>query len=451
MTKNKVQKFLEKYHLAAEQVDLRAELDGMLLAMNAGLTTDGAADDVLPLAMLPTFIDVDNKVPYDKPCIVLDAGGTNFRVAVLTLHKEGEPGISDFAVYPMPGSDRELSKNEFYDKIVEFLAPVIDKSDDIGFCFSYPAEIMKNRDGKVLSFTKEVRAPEVVGGLIGEELKAALSRNGYNANKNICILNDTVAALLGGRMGLSNDLYDSFIGFILGTGCNVAYTESNAAIKKIQELLTPLERTKRMIINVESGYHHPLFSSEIEKEMDESTIDPGNGLLEKRVAGRYLGLLGMYTIRKAIEENLFSKFFVENFSQIYELTTKDLDDYVREPFGQACLSHACANDIDRSVLYFIIDNLFERCARYVVCTLAAVLVKAGTGRSPVKPTVVTVDGSTYYRTLLVQNKVAYYIRDFINNELGLYVCLNNTANANLVGAAIAALTNHTDRAELKAD
>lgn len=444
MTKNKVKSFLEKYHLAAEQVDLRAELDSMVAAMNAGLTEERTTDDILPLAMLPTFIDVDNKVPYDKPCIVLDAGGTNFRVAVLTLHKQGAPTISNFSVYPMPGSDRELSKDEFYDKIVDFLTPVIDLSDDIGFCFSYPAEIMQNRDGKVLSFTKEVRAPEVVGGLIGEELKAALARRGFNSNKNVCILNDTVAALLGGRMGLSNDLYDSFIGFILGTGCNVAYTENSAAIKKLQALLTPQERAKRMIINVESGYHRPLFSSEIEEEMDEATVDPGNGLLEKRVAGRYLGLLGMYTIRKAIEENLFSKFFVENFSQIYELTTKDLDDFVREPFGQACLSHACANDIDRSTLYFILDNIFERCARYVACTIAAVLVKAGTGRSPVKPSVVTVDGSTYYKTLLIQDKVAYYVRDFINNELGLYVHFNRTDNANLVGAAIAVLTNHEE-------
>lgn len=450
MTKSKVQAFLQKYDLDADKVDLSAELEHFLLSMSLGLLPEQEADQkaqergVMPLAMLPTFIDIENKVPFEKPCIVLDAGGTNFRVAVLTMHSDREPEITNYEVYPMPGSDGELSKLEFYDKIVEFLRPVINLSDNIGFCFSYPAEITANRDGRVLSFTKEVRAPEVVGSLIGVDLKEALKRHNLPFDKNICILNDTVAALLGGRAFLSEEVYDSFIGYILGTGINLAYVETSNDIVKIRKSVSPEVLSGRMIINTESGYYCPLQTSAIEQEMDEGTSDPGHSLFEKRISGRYLGLLSLYIIRRAIEEHLFSTFFVTNFEHISQVTTKDLDDYMRSPFGQGKLSQACANDIDRSILYYLIDNVFERASKYAVVALAAALVKADTGKNPLKPTVVTIDGSTYYKSLLIQSKMAYYIRSFINNKLHLYVKLNKTENGNLVGAAIAALTNKKD-------
>ncbi|WEG37496.1 hexokinase family protein [Amygdalobacter nucleatus] len=447
MTKPEVKAFLQKYELDAEQIDMTQELGHMLEAMSIGLLPDQEADRLaklngsLPLAMLPTFIGVENKVPFEKPCIVLDAGGTNFRVAVLTMHANKQPDIEHFAVYPMPGSEAELSKVEFYDKIVSFIEPVINLSDDIGFCFSYPAEIMPNRDGRVLSFTKQVRAPEVVGGLIGEDLKAALKRRNLPSDKNICILNDTVATLLGGRASMSEELYDSFVGFIWGTGVNAAYVEKCQEISKIHAQLSSEQLGERMIINTESGYHRPLLSSEIDMEMDEGTVDPGRSLLEKRVSGRYLGLLCLYVIRKAMQDGLFSNFFITNFSGINQLTTKDLDAYMRQPFGQSVLSKSCANDIDRQTLYYIIDNLFERASRYVVTLIAAILVKSGLGKNPLKPTVVTMDGSTYYNSLLLPNKVNYYVKQFINSELNLNIRFNKTENGNLVGAAIAALTN----------
>lgn len=450
MTKSQVKAFLQKYELDAERIDMSQELQHMLEAMSIGLLPDAEADKLaklynsLPLAMLPTFIGVENKVPFEKPCIVLDAGGTNFRVAVLTMHADKAPDIEHFAVYPMPGSEEELSKRAFYDKIVSFLEPVIDLSDDIGFCFSYPAEIMPNRDGRVLSFTKQVRAPEVVGGLIGEDLQAALKRHNLPSNKNICILNDTVATLLGGRAFLSEELYDSFVGFIWGTGMNAAYVEQCQGISKIHQQLSLEQQSERMIINTESGYHRPLVSSPIDLEMDESTVDPGRSLLEKRVSGRYLGILCLYVIRKAMAENLLSSFFVSNFATINYLNTKDLDDYMRQPFGQNILSKSCANDLDRLTLYYLIDNLFERASRYVVTLIAAILVKAGLGKNPLKPTVVTMDGSTYYNSLLLPTKVAYYVKQFINNELNLAIRFNKIENGNLLGAAIAALTNRKD-------
>lgn len=37
------------------------------------------------LKMLPTFIEFKNKIPINEPIIVIDAGGTNLRSAIVEL------------------------------------------------------------------------------------------------------------------------------------------------------------------------------------------------------------------------------------------------------------------------------------------------------------------------------------------------------------------------------
>ena len=80
--------------------------------------------------------------------------------------------VEDFNRYPMPGTQGEISKEEFFDKIAEHLRPVINRSGKIGFCFSFPAEILPNRDGKVVRFEQE----EVkVRDIRGQELRQTFS------------------------------------------------------------------------------------------------------------------------------------------------------------------------------------------------------------------------------------------------------------------------------------
>ena len=107
------------------------------------------------------------------------------------------------------------------------ISKVINQSKDIGFCFSYPIEIFPNKDGRVLYFSKEIQASEVVGQMLGESLNTAISAAGFKADKNVILLNDTVATLLAGRAESTGRVFDSYIGFILGTGTNTSYIEKN--------------------------------------------------------------------------------------------------------------------------------------------------------------------------------------------------------------------------------
>ena len=163
--------------------------------------TNGLNGSESSLMMIPTYIYTEDSIPVGESVIVLDAGGTNFRVATIRFDKPGIPTITKYKKFPMPGTgnDGNVSKLDFFDRIAGFMEESASDSSKIGFCFSYPTEIYPTGDGKLLYFAKEVKAPEVEGSMIGENLLDALQRKGIKDEKDIVILNDTVATLLAGK------------------------------------------------------------------------------------------------------------------------------------------------------------------------------------------------------------------------------------------------------------
>jgi hexokinase len=85
---------------------------------------------------------------------------------------------------------------------------------------------------------------------ITKELSKTLFDRGYREKKRYVLLNDTTAVLLGGAAITAGQVYDSYIGFVLGTGKNLCYIEETAEIKKLGGSY-PYDR---MIVNTESGY-----------------------------------------------------------------------------------------------------------------------------------------------------------------------------------------------------
>jgi hexokinase len=95
-----------------------------------------------------------------------------------------------------------------------------------------------------------VKVRDVEGGLIGKNLIDALKKRGCNEEKSFIILNDTVATLLAGKAASPDRVFDSYIGFILGTGTNICYSEKCSNIGKVPELKG---KDGSMLINIESG------------------------------------------------------------------------------------------------------------------------------------------------------------------------------------------------------
>ena len=433
--KDNVTAFLAKNGMYHGDIDIDQTCNLFLEEMTRGLTTNDGS-----LAMLPTYIETDRELPRNEPVIVMDAGGTNFRVATVCFKNQGDPEIADFRVFPMPGIKKEVSKEHFFGTMAGYVADIIDKSQSVGFCFSYPIEMFPSKDGRVLYFSKEIKAPEVVNQMIGAGLNAAIVESTSSDAKQMVLLNDTVATLLAGRGAASGLNYDSYIGFILGTGTNTAYVEHNSNITKASDL----DPGKSQIINVESGGFGKAPRGTIDEQFDAASASPGINVFEKMISGAYLGPLCMTTIQAAVKEGLFSEAAAKNLLAIPQATTKDISEFMSAPERtDNLLGKALANGEPTDVVtaYSLTDALIERAAKLTAANLSSAAIKSGKGQNPCRPVCIVAEGTTFYHLKSLRQKVEYYLKQYLVDGQGVAYEIISVENATLLGAATAGLTN----------
>jgi len=434
LRENKIsaKEFIRAYEIGPDSVDMQACCDQFMDEMRRGL-----AGEESPVKMLPTYISMQNNLPVDEPVIVLDAGGTNFRICTVIFDKELKPVISNFNKKKMPGLEREVSAKEFFTLMAEYVKPVIHFSSKIGFCFSYPADINPDRDGRLLFFTKEIKAPEVWGMLIGENLLKTLGEEATKHIKNLTMLNDTVAALLAAKAVTAGKKYSGYIGFILGTGTNTSYLESNRNITKV----SGLDPSGYQIINVESG-GFGLEGNSLDQEFYATTENPENYHFEKLISGAYLGPYAGKVIEKAIDSGLFSSEFCEKYKTLGSIDTILMDSFLHEPQNtEGRLSWCCAGDNDSAALYQLLDAVIERAGKLTAVNLSVAVLKADIGTHPAYPVCINADGTTYYKTHNLKVYTEYYLHQFLGKKHERYYEIIAVENAPLLGAAIAGLLN----------
>jgi len=408
---------------------------GALLAEFDRQMTAGLAGAQSSLAMIPSYVSLGKGVPANTPIVVLDAGGTNLRVAVIHFNEAGEAQFDDKEKFAMPGTTGDtLGAEVFFAKIAEFLAPVAARSASVGFCFSYPTEITPTLDGRLIRWTKQVAAPEVVGMMVGAGIADALEKR-TGKRLAIKILNDTVATLLAGAgKGMSRN-YSSYCGFILGTGTNIAYIEQGAKITKIK---SPAES---MVINCETGNFDGAPDSDFDREMDAQTSDPGKGLFEKKISGAYIGGVGLALLKTAAREGLFSASAAEALLALKTLTTKDFDDFVANPYLRfSALSSIPFTNDDRRAVIALGEPVFVRAANLTAANIAAAVIKSGAGRDALHPVCVTIDGSTYYktRTTFFKSRVEAALISILEPR-GIHFDIISVDDAPMIGSAVAGL------------
>ena len=419
--------FLKRHGLRAEDVDSDKVLDFFSSEMKRGLEGKESS-----LAMIATYTEAGNDIPDGESVIVMDAGGTNFRTCLVTFN-DGVAEISDFQKVGMPGAKKEVTKKEFFSILADNIERFMGKSKKIGFCFSYAAEITPDHDGIPLMFSKEIKAPEVIGKRIGKELLAELSSRGYDTEgMTVSIVNDTVATLLAAKAAYKGDA-STYIGFILGTGTNTAYVERNSNIKK----LTLSEGSQ--IINVESGCLK-LELSEIDAEFMKTTKDSNAYHLEKKISGAYLGPFALFVLKKAAKEGVFSSQSAENLSEMNDLETKDVGGFLREAgdFSNP-LSFFSANKEDAKNAYVIMRSIVERSGKLTALNLTAAVIASGEGEDPRRPVVINADGTTFYKTCFLEDYVKEYLDQILWKKEGKVCQIVSIDNSPTIGAAIAGL------------
>ena len=84
MTSEKALVFLKQHGMSPEGIDPEREAYTMAEDMLRGLK-----DQKSSMPMIPTYLSDAGQIPMGEPVAVIDAGGTNFRCALVHLEADG--------------------------------------------------------------------------------------------------------------------------------------------------------------------------------------------------------------------------------------------------------------------------------------------------------------------------------------------------------------------------
>jgi len=365
------------------------------------------------LRMLPACIGAEGELAA-RSAVVIDAGGTNLRVAEVEIGADGSaPTFHHLHKTFMPGSRGKLSAEEFHAAIAAEANAVLAVADAerLGYCFSYECRAMPDGDAELLAWAKQIDAPEVVGQKVGAELASRLIRK----PASVKVLNDTVATLLAGKARTGSRSFSGYLGFILGTGTNVACVEDG------------------MIRNAESGEFNKIDRSAADLALDQMTGDPGCAVFEKMVSGAYLGNLGLCLWREAAKAGLFSGDVKRRLGGALSVETHDLDAFAsgESPTRMSGLFGTDEVAMARELALAV----FKRAANLTAAHLAAFLRRSASSKE-INPVAITVDGSTFWkiRSIPFSDVVAETLRGM--SEVPPFEVLK-VDEAPMVGAAVA--------------
>ena len=431
---HEVELFLDKNDISLNSYNVDEDIKSFISEMQLGLDSGSS------IPMLPTYVEDEKAVPHGEKVLVLDAGGTNLRTAIVSFSESREAVISKFKKRGMPGVEKEISREDFFDTIAEFIMDLATDVEKIGFCFSYPMVKTAEKDGRLIKFSKEIKAPEVEGQLIGGGLLEALEKRGINNIKKIVLLNDTVATLLAGKAAETEDEFDGYVGLILGTGLNASYHEANTNIGKAENL----EPGGSQLINMETGSCSILKSGESDRKFREKTVNPDSYKLEKMVSGGYLGALWVTLLKSAADDGLFSSDFSESVGKVcasgseFSVNGLDLSIFLSTGKLPDLLGTVSGKDLEAALQ--ISSALVKRAAYLVSVMLCAILKKSRGNRISGHPVCICADGTTFWKLHglkeLVEENLDAWLKD---GDLEYKII--KIENAPVIGAAVAGLTN----------
>ena len=417
--------FLEKYGMNPERIVPSRDAAPMCEAMERGLRGEPSS-----FPMIPTYLSDEGEIPLDRPCVVIDAGGTNFRRALVTFTAEGIK-VEEMQRWTMPGIGEPATWEQFIRFVADAVEPLLDRADSIGFCFSYQAEITPERDGRVVRIDKEVVITGCEGKLVGAALLGELAQRGITGKK-IVILNDTVAVLLGGLGAGDRSRFGGFIGQVSGTGTNTCCSLPQGRIEKLG-----MSGERHMIVNLESGMYDGIEPGVFDKMLDAESNNPGEKAFEKLTAGVYLGELCREMLKAAAGEGLLSAVAAERIGALGWIDSAVIDAWAS---GEK-LDRICRTEDDAAFVQTICTAAFERSARCMATNLAAILLLTGEGTDPAHPVCVCAEGSLVQKSRLYRPCLEKLLREEVAEKLGRHAVLQVSYETTLGGSAAAALLN----------
>lgn len=360
--------------------------DTLAARIREGLETDGKEIKALDAHLGPPPEDLDGRA------LVVDIGGTNMRAALASIRGGRatiEHGPTDAR---LDFREEETSRAEFFAQQARLAKSISSERDlPVGYCFSYPSQVLPSLDARLLRWTKGIDIPGVVGCLVGEGLAAALADEGIPP-ACVHVLNDTVASMIGGALdypGPSRHV----IGLIAGTGSNMAAFFEAERFAKLRD------HDGDVAINLESGNFDCPHLTEADDAVDRASNTPGEQRFEKAISGYYLPFL----YRELSGDEAFDPMV-----------------------GSAELVRRRDEDGDE-----VAEAIIERAEALIATGLAAVADARGND----DPVVVLAEGSLFWKT----PGFAEGVRERLTKMVTQPCSIRRLEHANLIGSACAAL------------
>lgn len=417
-----VEQFIQDHQLGYDTITIEKEIEHYLKEMQAGL--DGKKSSLL---MIPTYLAFCEKVVRNKKIVCVDAGGTNLRITTAYFDDAGTFRAETVARHVMPGVDKTLTAQEFFDEFAEKIAPYAYEVRNIALSFAFRTNMLENIDCEIIEITKEVKVTGAEGKQLGKEVAASLAKKGIEGCR-IIILNDSVATALAGQAEYLNEGFGTYTGTILGTGSNSCYIEKNENIKK----LNGLPKKGMMVINTEAGSYDKLPRSDIDRAYDASMQNPGIGVSEKMASGRYLGELCLLSLRFAAKEGVFES---QEIAKLARLGTEEVSRFLET--GEGVLKEYFLSEKDKKNAQRLLENNVRRAARVVALQMAAVVKKACKGNNKI---CMTIEGTTYEKMFGLKEELLKGLLPYLEKE-GYDAKMVMVDMAVLKGCAIAGLNN----------
>jgi hexokinase len=406
------------------------------------------------LPMIPSYISPASQLPGGKTVLALDAGGTNLR-ASLVHFENGKAVAKETLKSPMPGTSGRVDAGQFFDMIADAALPLLSAVAEItgiGFTFSYPMDIQPDADGILLALSKEVDAPDLIGKAIGAGLREALARRGCKYSGPIVLLNDTAATLLSGVATIpmdgeatpTDDAYGfpggPVIGFILGTGFNTAYPETNIPKIGFESPKAP------QIVVCETGTFNLRCRGQLDQEFDSTTKTPGAYSLEKTAGGAYLGPLSLHILKQAVKDKVLRFRKSDELLAMPHLETRALNEFTHAPLAaKGPLGSLFGPDEGDALaaLQYLVSIVTERGALFSAAVLAAtverILSKSEQECSPYRPIRIAVEGTTYLIYKGMRRSLDSWLHNMLVREKPRPYIIAPVEQASLLGAAVAAI------------
>ena len=334
------------------------------------------------LQPLPSRLGVPKLPRNTEKLLAVDFGGTNIRLAEICFDKDGLPHMENYCQEKIESG--RLDKDYFFGWLGERIARY--DIEDVGFVFSYQAEILPNGDAKIVSLSKGLSVPDAIGLELGKEINKKLADKGQKPRR-FTVLNDTTAVFLSAAASLEKP--ESLAAAVIaGTGsncCNVWQEE---------------------IINIEWELFSNFTRGEFDVILDDASDNAGEHQTGKMVGGKYLAMLVDMCCQGAEAEGVHGD---------------------PEAIRQAAY-----------------DAIYTRAAIFIVAMLRGVVLMAPAlekCREEGGPLYVCIEGGTYDHAPGYKESIGSLIHEYIELPLGIQVRIVQLDNAVITGAALAALGN----------